>query len=103
MKRFRIFASVSVVLLVTLLAMPISYALPQTAVYNNYYDASWNQIGEKDISCDGSHYEWGQTLFAAHVIGQSLPCAGGDTTYSCSYWDYGCGCYVGVDLSYCGF
>ncbi len=103
MKRFRIVASVSVVLLVTLFAMPVSYALPQTAVYNNYYDADWNQIGEKDISCDGSHYQWGQTLYAAHVSGQSMACATGDWSYSCSYWDYGCDCYQPTDLFYCGF
>jgi hypothetical protein len=103
MKSLKFLASVSVVLLLTLFVVPVGYALPQTGVYNTYYDADWNQIGEKDISCDGGRYVEGQTLYAAHVSGYSLPCAGGDYTYFCEYWDYGVGGYVYVDLSYCGF
>ena len=89
-------------LLMMLLPAPTAHALPQGAVYNYYYDADWNLIGEKDILCSGAHYTWGVTTGAAHMSGYSESCSTGQGQWRCYYWDDGCGCYVEVDLTYCG-
>jgi hypothetical protein len=101
MQKLRIIA-VGVVLLAALFAVPVAQALPQGAVYNSYYDANWNQIGEKDILCDGYHDTWGVTTGAAHQTGYTEPCGGGNGTWHCYYWDNACGCYVEDDLAHCG-
>ena len=87
---------------VFLLCAPTAHALPQGAVYNYFYDANWELIGEKDILCDGSHYTWGVTSGAAHMTGYSEPCSTGGGTWHCYYWDSECGCYVEDDLAHCG-
>src|SRR3982751_2343963 len=96
--------AVAAVLVVSLFALPAptAQALPQGAVYNYFYDADWNLIGEKDILCDGAHYTWGVTSGAAHMDGYSESCSTGEGTWRCYYWDDQCGCYVETDLSYCG-
>jgi hypothetical protein len=92
----------AVALSIALFATSSAYALPANAVYNSYYDANWNQIGEKDILCNGYHDTWGVTTGAAHVTGYTEPCGGGAGSWHCYYWDDECGCYVEVDLAYCG-
>jgi hypothetical protein len=91
----------SLLLLSIVMPLPVQ-ALPQNEVDNYFYDADWNQIGEKDILCDGYHYTWGVTSGAAHMTGYTQSCSTGGGSWGCYYWDDQCGCYVQTDLTYCG-
>lgn len=93
-----------VVLLLTLLAVPVSQALPGSEVENFYYDANMNLIGEKDILCGGYHYTWGITTGpqAVYRATNTSSCETGSGTWGCYYFDPDCVCWVSVDLTYCG-
>lgn len=93
------------VLLLTLLAVPVSQALPGGEVENFYYDANMNWIGEKDILCGGYHYTWGVTTAAGGAVFRSTnssSCETGEGGWVCALWDDDCVCWTTTDLTYCG-
>lgn len=94
--------ALAVALATTLLAIPVTQALPPNEVDHYYWDAGWNQVGEDDLFCDGTHYTWGITSGAPHRTTQTSSCNTQSSGWDCSYWDSGCDCYVHTDLNACG-
>jgi hypothetical protein len=103
MQRMTLTAIGFALLVVTLFVVaPSAQALPQNWTHTQYFDENWDLIGEKEITCSGYHSSWGVTTGAAHITGYEEPCSGGSGTWHCYYLDDECGCYVEVDLIYCG-
>jgi hypothetical protein len=101
MKRIVLAAVATLLLSMSFVVSPVK-ALPANEVDNSYYDANWNLVGEHDIYCDGSHFEWGLNSGTAHRSTDTLSCSSSGSTANCYYWDSACGCYVLDYMSHCG-
>ena len=101
MKRIGIAAVATLLLSMSFLVSPVK-ALPANEVDESFYDANWNLVGEHDIYCDGSHFQWGLNSGTAHRATTTMSCSSGSSGVNCYYWDPDCGCYVLDIPAHCG-
>jgi hypothetical protein len=85
MKKLKRLLQISVTVAL-LMAMPPLFALPGNDIDNLYYTSNegGELVGEREILCDGTHYNWGVTTNYRSTT--TFSCQGGTEPFTTCYW-----------------